>query len=97
VAWGSTTHTIIRHIPSDTGVRWIVVGRIILFAIVGAWGLLGERRGVALSGAGGAVILMSVGISEGLTRIASGIPTSVPGLIAGALIIAGFVWAGTRR
>jgi hypothetical protein len=96
VIWGSTTHTIIRHIPSNTGVKWIVAGGIIVFVIVGVWGLVEAGTGVALSAAGAAIVLLSVGISEGLTRIASGFPTSVPSLVAGVLIVAGLIWAATK-
>ena len=38
--WGATTHTVIRHIQSSAGVKWIIFGGVALFAIIGLWALM---------------------------------------------------------
>lgn len=95
--WGFTADTVFRHVPSSAALKWIVFLGIIAFVIVGVWSLMNDSSGAALSAAGGIFVLSYVGISEALTRIASGFPTSVAGLFFLVLFVGGLGWIAVQR
>lgn len=88
VIWAMTLSTVLRHTPSDTAVSWVFWGGFIAAVITFLWTRFGldSVSGQVSAGVAG-VGLVFVGVSELLTRVASGIPMSV----AGFVIVVGFI------
>ncbi len=92
--WASTLGTVLRHVPSDHTVTVVCWSGFLALGITAAVFPLGGESAGAVAAGVGSLAFPFIGIPEWLTRIASGIPTSVPHLIVFAVILLGalFLW-----